>query len=162
MKSAKNWPPNPSWGWIMPALWLLLCLSTELCLKCVKERKCKSCDAVVKAAGVPGWRGECWENWPHHRHRRDGRLTHLWDLAGPKQNVQVRKKLLHISRYTTPTERKEDLIWFGQNKTFLFVDPAAGTVWPLTLHQDSEMNLFSQLVAIRNGIWTWGKNPQGT
>lgn len=36
-----------------------------------------------------GRRGECWEDWPHHCHCRDGRLPALRPLVGQDQDLQV-------------------------------------------------------------------------
>lgn len=38
---------------------------------------------------VPERGGERREDRPHHHHLRHGGLAHLWDLAGPNQDLQV-------------------------------------------------------------------------
>lgn len=39
---------------------------------------------------LPGWRGECWENWADDSHCWHGGVPNMWHLAGQNQNVQVR------------------------------------------------------------------------
>lgn len=62
-----------------------------------------------------GRRSERREDWPHHRHRRDGRLPHLRRLVGQNENVQVRRTSKRES--TLAAVLPQGVLCFGKKKT---------------------------------------------
>lgn len=55
---------------------------------------------------LKGWRGECWENRPHHCHCWYGGVPHMWHLARQDQNLQVRAVFDFLEWMETATEPK--------------------------------------------------------